>query len=124
MSNQHLDHEHAQPDSWHRHTPDEGGWQEEHGAHASPKALAMTFVAMVLGVVFTVVVLIVFFENYTSKFKVSVEETTEIGELARLDKSKALGRLNQGGWLDSDSVQIPIDRAMERVVAKRAISSD
>lgn len=124
MSNQHLDHEHAQPDSWHRHTPDEGGSQEEHGAHASPKALAMTFVAMVLGVVFTVVVLIVFFENYTSKFKVGVEETTTIGEPARLAKSESFGRLNQGGWINHDTVQIPIDQAMQRVVASRATSAD
>jgi hypothetical protein len=122
--NQHLEHEHAQPDSWHRHTPDEGGWQAEHAAHASPKALAMTFVAMVLGVLFTVLVLIVFFDNYSSKFKVAIEETTTIGDLARSKKSESLGNLQAAGWVDHQTLRIPIDQGMAKVLDTRGGGTD
>ncbi|RMH11080.1 MAG: hypothetical protein D6695_09970 [Planctomycetota bacterium] len=119
MSHEILKHEHEEPDSWHRHTPDEGPIQPEHGSHANPKVLVMTLIALIFGVAFVLIILIAFFNSYTSTFKASREETTALGQQARAAKAAAMERLNSVGWVDHDTVRIPIERAMERVVAER-----
>ena len=120
MTNQHLEHEHEKPDDWFRHSSEEGAPQGEHGSHASARALAITFIAMTLGVAFTIVVLIAFFNSYSSRFKESVQETTTLGNEVRQMKATAQGELQQYGWVDHDRVQIPIDKAMKEVVAEKA----
>lgn len=114
------DHSHEQhTDDWFRHSTGEGAPQHEHGAHASARALAITFIAMVLGVTFTIIVLVAYFNSYNSRFKMKVQETTTLGDAARQMRSKALGEINQYRWVDHNNVQIPIDEAMKSVVAER-----
>lgn len=119
MSNQKLEHQHETPDAWHRHLPGEGQGQHEHGSHASPKAMLVTLIAMVFGTLFVVLVLMAFFNSYTSQYKASVEETTSIGAVARNNRAAALGALESWGWVDHDRVRMPIEQAMQQVVAER-----
>lgn len=119
MSHQKLEHQHETPDAWHRHLPDEGHGQQEHGAHASPKAMLVTLIAMVFGTLFVVLVLMAFFNSYTSQYKAAVEETTAMGAVARNNKAAAQGALETWGWVDHDRVRMPIEQAMQQVVAER-----
>ena len=41
-------------DNWHQHTAAEGMPQDEHGSQASAKALGLTFIFMVLGVIISI----------------------------------------------------------------------
>lgn len=120
MSNKHLEHEHETPDSWHRHTAEEGAPQQEHASHASARALAITFIAMTLGVAFVIIVLVAYFNSYNSRYKQQVQETTVLGDKVRAERAADLGKLTQYGWVDHDNVQIPIDDAMKAVVAERS----
>lgn len=63
-------------DNWHQHTDAEGVPQQEHGAQASAKALGLTFIFMVLGVLFVIIVLKVYFDSYMSSYKAKIEENT------------------------------------------------
>ncbi|HCT45448.1 MAG: hypothetical protein CMJ35_06310 [Phycisphaerae bacterium] len=63
-------------DNWHQHSDAEGMPQEEHGAQASAKALGLTFIFMVLGVLFVIIVLKVYFDSYMSSYKAKIEENT------------------------------------------------
>ncbi len=63
-------------DNWHHHTTEEGVPQEEHTAQASAKALGLTFIFMVLGVLFVIIVLKVYFDSYMSSYKAKIEENT------------------------------------------------
>jgi len=116
MTNQELERTHETPDSWHRHKTEEGVSQHEHGAHASARALAITFIAMTLGVAFVIIVLMAYFNSYNARFKEQVQETTTLGEPVRQQHAADLGVLNSSKWIDPDTVKIPIDQAMEAVV--------
>lgn len=64
-------------DNWHQHTAAEGMPQEEHGAQASAKALGLTFIFMVLGVLFVIIVLYIYFDSYMDSYKAKINENTE-----------------------------------------------
>jgi len=63
-------------DNWHQHTTAEGAPQEEHGAQASAKALGLTFIFMVLGVLFVIIVLKVYFDSYMSSYRAKIDQNT------------------------------------------------
>lgn len=119
MSNTHLEHEHETPDSWHRHATDDGAPQQEHGAHASARALSIAFITMTLGVAFVIIVLIAYFNSYNSRYKKQVQETTILGDEVRAQRAADLGTLTQYGRIDAENYQIPIDVAMQAVVTER-----
>ena len=110
----------TEPDEWHRHTPDEGAPQIEHGAHANPTALAITFIAMILGVAFVIVVLVAYFNNYVSTIKAERQEGVSIAEPFEATKAQALAHLDGYGWVDHDTVHVPVSVAMDRVIAQYA----
>mgnify|MGYP003571154332 CR=1 FL=1 len=111
---------HTEPDDWHQHTPDEGAPQVEHTAAANPTALAITFIAMILGVAFVIVVLVAYFNNYVSTIKAEKQEGVTIAEPFEASKAEALAHLNAYGWVDHQTVHIPVSDAMDRVVARYA----
>lgn len=117
---QKLEHQHESPDAWHRHTSGEGHSQHEHGAHANPKVLLVTLIAMVFGTLFVVLVLMAFFNTYTSRFKTAMEESTSIGQPAREARAAATGALSSWGWTPANTLRMPIDQAMEAVVLERS----
>jgi uncharacterized protein HemX len=116
MSNQELEHVQETPDSWHRHGNEEGAPQNEHGAHASARALAITFIAMTLGVAFVIIILMAYFNSYNARFKEQVQETTTLGEPVRVQHAADLAELQSYKWVDQDTIKIPIDQAMKAVV--------
>ena len=111
---------HTEPDEWHQHSPDEGAPQIEHGAHANPTALAITFVAMILGVAFVIVVLVAYFNNYVSTIKAEKQEGVTIAEPFEASKAEALAHLNAYGWVDHQTVHVPVSNAMDQVIARYA----
>ncbi len=107
-------------DQWHSHTADEAAPQHEHASHVSPKWLALTFIAIVLGVLFVIIVLVVYYNNYMSKYDATINETTTEAQASFESKVAAQTKRNSFEWLDRDNglVQIPVDTAMDLVIAE------
>ena len=108
-------------DDWHQHTAAEGAPQEEHGAQASAKAMGLTLIAMVVGVVLTILVLVAYFKSYVGNFKAQKQEgTTGIMTPAFEGKLAAREKLSSYQWIDRDAktVRVPIDAAMQTVLAE------
>ena len=99
-------------DNWHKHTPEEGVPQEEHGTHASAKALGLTFIFMVLGVLFVIIVLKVYFDSYMSSYRAKINENTEQAAEIWHQKNDMLNEM-------APSVRI----ATEQVIAEYASSN-
>lgn len=96
-------------DQWHQHTAAEGAPQEEHAAQASAKALGLTFIGMTLGVLFVIIVLVVYFQNYMSNYRTMINENTEAAAISWIEKQEVLSKIDE-----------PIDAAMEAVIAEYA----
>src|SRR5690606_28194427 len=103
-------------DAWHQHTAAEGVPQHEHGAHTSAKALGLTFIIMVFGVIAVILVLVLYFNSYVSGYKARQQETTAMMEPAFNAKIAARKQLEEFGWADANAgtVRIPLDRAIDK----------
>ncbi len=110
------------PDEWHQHSTDEGAPQIEHGSHATPTALAITFVGMVLGVAAVVLILIAYFNTYVSQVKAQKQEGVGLSEEYEGYRAESLERLAGYGWTDAEAgtVYVPIEMGMQQVVSKYA----
>lgn len=107
-------------DPWADHT-NEPPPRDPHGASASPRALALTLVAMTFGVLFVIVTLVVYFDSYTAQLKSARQEGYEsFAREYRALRSDAEANLNvaEPTWADSAAgrVRIPVAQAMQRVV--------
>ena len=120
-------HDHA--DSWHHHEAAEGMPQHEHAGVADPVAIARWFTGILIAVVGLIIVLSVYFVKYTTKMRHERIETFGwISKEAAAARAQAEGQLGMAGappayeWADpaAGRVQIPIDQAMNEVVAKYA----
>lgn len=109
------------PDAWHQHTAEEGAPQEEHGARVNPVGAGLTLLGIVFSFVFLLLVVMLYFESYTTRIKaerneqVTAEQRTEFVTL----RSEAQTRLAQpAGWIDRDAgtVRLPLDRATQLVI--------
>lgn len=118
-----ADHAH---DNWHQHSAEEGAPQHEHGSHMTVKALGMTFIIMTVGVILTILILVAFFNSYVGKYKAGKTEGTGMMEPAFNAKLAAREKLNSYGWVDRDTrtVHIPLDQAMQRVMAEYETASN
>ena len=114
---------HTEPDGWHEHSADEGAPQVEHGSHANPTALAVTFIGMILGVAFVIVVLVAYFNNYVSNIKAEKQEGVGIAAPFEASKTEALAHLDGYGWVDPATIHIPVSLAMDSVVERYAAAS-
>lgn len=101
-------------DQWHAHTSDEMAPQLEHASHVSPKWMALTFIGMVLGVLFVIIVLVVYFNNYMDNYKSKLDETTTGAQASYEAKIAARERLADPS---SGAVTVSINDAMEMVIA-------
>src|SRR5688500_9289124 len=113
----HLAVEHEQPDQWHRHTAAEGMPQAEHAAVASPKVLALSFFAITFTIAISVLILVIFFENYATRYKAEQIENVGLSTAFNTYKSGWEKESKEYGWADAKAgtVKIPLDLAMERV---------
>lgn len=116
---QYLEHEHEHPDSWHRHTSDEGAPQVEHAATINLVSLTVIFVFMSVFLVVTVAGLIVYFDRHTTSVRQQEVEHTILAEQESLPyRTQSLDALGGYAWSDpkAGKVNIPVERAMDRVV--------
>lgn len=105
-------------DAYHTHTPAEGAPQHEHGATASPKALGITLIVMVLGVLVVILGLVIYFDNYMSNYEASVNETDEISAATWDDVQERKASLDQHAWIDDQTIRIPLDEAKAKVLSE------
>lgn len=105
-------------DAWHQHTTAEGRPQEEHGAHATTKALGLTFIIMVFGVIAVILVLVIYFNSFVSRFSAERQEGTAMMAPAYNAKLAAQRHLDSFGWVDQQAgtAHIPLPNAIDRVV--------
>ncbi len=105
-------------DAWHQHSTAEGVPQHEHGSQTSTKALGVTFIIMVLGVIATILVLILYFNSFVSRFRAERQEGTAMMRPAFEAKLAARQRLGEFGWIDREAgtVHIPLNNAIDKVV--------
>ena len=96
-------------DNWHQHSAEEGMPQGEHAAQVSTKAMGLTIITMTLGVLFVIIVLVVYFNNYMSNYKSIINETTTAAAATWEENQKIFAMIDE-----------PIDRAMEVVIAEYA----
>lgn len=116
----HVPVEHEHPDQWHQHSADEGTPMAEHGAIASPGALARAWLVICLTVAGIVLVLAVYFENYNTEIKQRLIETTVLSQDYNEYKGLNEKDLASYGWADATAglVRIPLDKATERTIEK------
>lgn len=107
-------------DEWHGHPPEQGVPQTEHGAHANTHALLLVFAVITISTVVFSVVIGMFGINQMNKLKTR-RETTGFGA-AVVDssayKKDALAAQAGYGWTAEGNVRLPIDTAMQKVVAR------
>lgn len=115
MSDHHDDH-----GAWFRHSEDEALPQQESAAHVNTSAIGLTLLAIVFGVLFTVVILSMYFVNYANTRKAQMNEGTASAEAYIAYRNESEATLSTGGWADraSGTVNLPITDAMESVIAE------
>jgi hypothetical protein len=121
---QHLPHEHEEPDPWHRHTPDEGLPQEEHG-RANPAVLGVSLLATVVFLVGVVLVIFIYFETFTTTLRAERTESTALSKQQLEYKRTARETLNDYNVLPptvapQGVITVPIDQAKEKIIARYA----
>lgn len=122
MTHQHPDHTESQEttlDAWHQHPADEGVPQQEHGAHANIPALLITFVVITVATVVFSVIIGLYMTKRVSQLTAESEGrglevmSTEVAQYTQ----DALDTQATYGWTAEGKVRIPIEQAMQRVVA-------
>lgn len=106
-------------DAFHDHSQDAAP-QEAHAATASPKALGITLILMVLGVLAVIFILVAYFDNFMSNYRQEVSETSALSAPTWEAKQAKLAELNTFGWIDADTARQPIDNAIDQVVSEYA----
>jgi hypothetical protein len=106
-----------EPDEWHLHTAEEGEAQPEHARIADPRLITLAFIIMVVALVAVVGALIVYFDSYATRELARKSETLDTSRHSAY-RSTAEMELRTAGPIDPETqtVRLPIDRAIERVV--------
>lgn len=120
---EHIDHTepvHSQLDEWHQHPPGLGLPQLEHGAHANVKALLATFVVVSVATVVFCVIIGLYVINQISRLQGEGEDAglRAVAPEAVQYKQDALAAQTGYGWTAEGNVRLPIEQAMQMVVAE------
>lgn len=123
MTDHHPDHTESQEtplDAWHQHSPDEGVPQQEHGAHANISALLITFVVLTVATVaFSVIIGLYTIQRVTQLTAASEGKgLMAMSAEAVQYKQDALAAQTGYSWTAAGTVRLPIDQAMQKVVAE------
>ena len=105
-------------DDWFRHSSDEALPQVEHAQHVSTKALGITLLLIVFGVLFVLLIISAYFSSYTTQVRAERQEGTSSAAEYLSYRSGMDRRLAETGWIDrtNQTLHIPLDRAIELVV--------
>lgn len=114
-------HDHGH-DDWFTHDPAEVAPQGEHASHISSKALGVTFLVTVFGILFVVLFLSLFFSVYKTDAREMIREGTDTAEPYMRYRAASKERLAASGWVDREAgtVHMPIGLAMDEVVESYA----
>ena len=107
-------------DAWHQHTAEEGLPQTEHGAHANTHALLVVFAVIIVSTVVFSAIIGMFAINQMNRLK-GEREVAGLASLANdaaAYKEDAQATQSAYGWTPEGNVRIPIDKAMEKVIAR------
>ncbi len=109
----------GQHDDWFRHSPEEGLPQHEHAGHVNTTTIGLTLLVIVFGVLGTVILLSMYYVSYTTTLKAERQEGTQSAAEYLAYRDNAERALSSFGWADRNAgkVNVPIDRAMDEVVA-------
>ena|SRR5688572_19034472 len=117
----HTEPKYEKPDAWHRHTAAEGAPQPEHGAIANPGMLAIAFFLMVGALAATVGIIKLYFYAHLSTLRAEKMETTAPAEdWYKYRYTDTPQIFETFGWVDHETVRIPLDAAMQKVVQEYA----
>jgi len=108
-----------QPDAFHDHSNDPAP-QEPHTATASPKAMGITLILMILGVLAVIFILIAYFDNFMSNYRAHINETTALSAPTWEAKQASLATLNSYGWVNDTTAHQPLDNAIDQVITEYA----
>lgn len=106
-------------DAFHDHSNDPAP-QEAHTATASPKALGITLILMVLGVLAVIFILVAYFDSFMSNYYAEINETSAISGPTWEAKQAKLAEMSTYGWVDAETAHQPIDLAIDQVIAEYA----
>jgi hypothetical protein len=110
---------HAEPESWHRHTPEEGLPQQEHAGKVNTTILLGVFVAIVVFVAGAILFTYLYFSRYMVTLRREKIETMAMAEEFNAYRARATAELEEYGWVDPQAgvVRLPLDVAKARVLA-------
>lgn len=106
-------------DAFHDHSADQAP-QEAHATVASPKAMGITLILMVLGVIAVILILVTYFDAFMSNYDAEINETSAVSGPTWEAKQVSLEKLNAYGWVNATTAHQPIDLAVDQVIAEYA----
>jgi hypothetical protein len=111
---------HSELDAWHRHDPSEGLPQQEHAAHANIGVLLVTFVVITVATVAFAVAIGFYALGQIDSLRGEREVAglRAVSPEAQAYKRAAMARQESYGWTETGTVRLPIDRAIEVMVAE------
>jgi hypothetical protein len=112
--------DHHDHGDWFRHSADEALPQQEHASHVNTTAIGLTLLAIVFGVLFTVVVLSMYFVQYANTRKAEMNEGVGSAETYIAYRDQSAAQLQALEWVDraAGTVNVPVDAAMDAVLAE------
>lgn len=117
---------HDEPDSWHRHVPEEEGLpQEEHGSHTRPVALALAFVLCFAFVAGTILASYLYFNVHMTALRRERVESTVFAQEFAASRDAELAKLGDYYFPTEDRARkglaaLPVEEAKKRVIARYA----
>jgi len=119
----HLEHEHEQPDAWHRHTPEEGAPQAEHASQVNTMALGLVFVVMTVTIVAIGTLVGMYFERHITKMRRERVEIVEPIATPQLEYRQATRNdLATYGWANeqAQTVRVPVESTFNTIIQEYA----
>ena len=115
---QHVDHEHDQPDAWHRHTAAEGAPQAEHASRVNALGVTVVLAGLTVAVIFVIIISVIYLNSYRSQLIAERQDSVHTRADYLAYRAKMDAELSAYGWASQSGglVVIPIDQAGERAL--------
>ena len=114
---------HEEPDSWHRHTVDEGQPQEEHGGKPNNFSLAVAFLVSLGFVAAVILATFLYFQTHMNTIRQERAESTVLSLDYVKYRDTAQAALQDYSFPTPDLARagtptVPLDQAAQRVIAR------